>query len=124
MSKFEGQITAGMLKPECAGASLRWYEKCPRCGAGRQDNCMDDAAYCAQLVKRGAHAASPSKLWPVASAPQDGTWIIGWAASDSVPYRISWGRNHRGEMTWCSVAGSFVPGYITHWMPMPEVVDA
>jgi hypothetical protein len=41
------------LYPACAGASLRWHEKCPRCGAGRQDNCGDNAAYEAQLRRRG-----------------------------------------------------------------------
>ena len=116
-------MTRDLYRPECAGASLTWHEKCPRCGAGRQDNCGDDLAFCAQLLKRGARIPS-AKLWPIATAPQDGAWIIGWAVSDSSPYRISWGRNHRGELAWCSVAGSFVPGYITHWMPMPEIVDA
>jgi len=54
------------------------------------------------------------------SAPKDGTWILGWAQRDSFPYRVSWGRNHRGALAWCSSAGSFVDGYITHWMPLPE----
>lgn len=110
-----------LFAPECAGASVRWHEKCPRCGAGRQDNCADDLAFYAQLVKRGSRLAPLHKLYPIAIAPTDGTWIIGWAASDSSPYRISWGRNHHGELAWCSAVGSFVPGYITHWMPMPEV---
>lgn len=117
-------MPADLFRPECAGASREWHEKCPRCGARRQDNCGDDHAFYAQLVKRGGRLTPLNKLWPIADAPQDGTWIIGWAASDSSPYRISWGCNHRGELAWCSVAGSFAAGYITHWMPLPDVVDA
>ena len=57
---------------------------------------------------------------PIATAPRDGTWIIGWFARDFSPYRISWGRNHRDVLTWCTSFGSFLDGYITHWMPLPE----
>lgn len=59
-------------------------------------------------------------LRSIATAPKDGTWILGWARQDSAPYRISWGRNHNGILAWCSAAGSFVPGYITDWMPLPN----
>ena len=41
-----------LFRPECAGASLKWHELCPRCGATRRDRCGDDAAYNAQLRKR------------------------------------------------------------------------
>jgi len=53
----------------------------------------------------------------IATAPKDGTWFLGWAQSDSSPYRISWGRNHRGDLAWCTAFGSFIAGYITHWTP-------
>lgn len=43
---------SNLFRPECAGASLKWHEKCPRCGAARSDNCGDDAAYEAQLKRR------------------------------------------------------------------------
>lgn len=52
------------------------------------------------------------------SAPKDGAWILGWESGGSV-YRISWGKNHNDQFAWCSVAGSFVPGAITHWLPLP-----
>lgn len=44
--------------PACAGASLRWHEKCPRCGATRHDDCLSDAAYNAQLARRNKEAAN------------------------------------------------------------------
>ena len=143
-----------LLFPECAGASLHKYEKCPRCGATRQENCLDDAAYKALLIRRNGTvpigpqscptpgacsataiidyqaaeiarlraelAAAEAAAWqPIATAPRDGTWILGWSQRDMQPFRISWGRNHRGDLAWCSVGGSFVDGYVTHWRPTP-----
>lgn len=63
-------------------------------------------------------------LQPIVSAPRDGTWILGWSRQDSAPYRISWGRNHNGQLAWCSAAGSFVCDYITDWMPLPNAPEA
>ena len=60
-------------------------------------------------------------LAPIDTAPQDGTWILGWAEKDSSPYRISWGRNHNNDLAWCTSFASFVPGYITHWMQLPKL---
>jgi len=54
----------------------------------------------------------------ISTAPKDGTWVLGWAERDSSPYRISWGRNHNNRLAWCTAFGSFVDGYITHWMPL------
>ena len=143
-----------LLFPECAGASLHKYKKCPRCGATRKENCLDDAAYKALLIRRNGTvpggqqscptpgacsataiinylaaeiarlraelAAAEAAAWqPIATAPRDGTWILGWSQRDFLPFRISWGRNHRGDLAWCSVGGSFVDGYITHWRPLP-----
>ena len=56
---------------------------------------------------------------PIETAPKDGTWVLGWAQSDSAPYLISWGRNHNGDLLWRTQSFSFVGGYITHWMPLP-----
>ena len=65
-------------------------------------------------------AVEATKVWrPIETAPQDGSWILGWAQSDRSPYGISWGRNHNGTLSWCTQFGSFVRGYITHWMPLP-----
>jgi len=65
-------------------------------------------------------AVGAAKVWrPIETAPQDGSWILGWAQSDRSPYGISWGRNHNGTLSWCTQFGSFVRGYITHWMPLP-----
>lgn len=56
----------------------------------------------------------------IGSAPKDGTWILGWAKSDSAPYRVSWGRTQAGQLAWCTSFASFAEGYITHWAPLPE----
>lgn len=55
---------------------------------------------------------------PIGTAPKDGTWFLGWADNDLLPYRISWARNHRGEMAWCTSFCSLVDGYLTHWRPL------
>ena len=60
-------------------------------------------------------------LEPIGNAPQDGTWILGWSNRDSAPYRVSWGKNHNGELAWCTQTHAFVAGYLTHWMPLPSV---
>lgn len=57
---------------------------------------------------------------PIQTAPKDGTWFLGWAERDSAPFRVSWGRNHRGELAWCTAFAAFVEGYLTHWMPLRE----
>jgi hypothetical protein len=65
-------------------------------------------------------APSPAPMWrPIETAPKDGAWILGWAASDSSPYRISWGINHRGHLSWNTSFATFTDGYITHWQPLP-----
>ena len=61
---------------------------------------------------------------PIETAPKDGSWIMGWAERDSAPYRISWGANHDGRLTWCTAFGSFYDGYITHWTPLPPTGSA
>lgn len=38
---------------------------------------------------------------------------------DSTPYRVSWSRNHNGELNWCTANYSFIRGYITDWFPLP-----
>ena len=58
------------------------------------------------------------------SAPKDGTWFLGLAERDMSPYRISWGRNHRDELGWCTSFSSFTGGYITHWSPWPPLTAA
>lgn len=63
---------------------------------------------------------APAAWQAIETAPKDGTWIMGWAERDSSPYRISWGTNHDGRLTWCTNFGSFYDGYITHWVPLPE----
>lgn len=55
---------------------------------------------------------------PIETAPKDGSWFLAWAQRDSSPYRVSWGRNHNGQLTWCTMFGSFFEGYLTHWKPL------
>lgn len=98
-------------------------------GKLKRDHSWTDASRIAlaQAIREIIDSTEPqggSALRPIETAPHDGTWILGWAKSESAPYRISWGRNHRGDIAWCSACGSFVEGYITHWMPLPEICDA
>jgi hypothetical protein len=68
-----------------------------------------------------ASPAAPSQEgWQaIETAPKDGTWFLAYAARDSAPYRVSWGRNHRGELAWCTQFSSFVEGYLTLWHAVP-----
>jgi hypothetical protein len=83
-------------------------------------NCIgaDMAEFQIERRTRGGGMIEPEQWQPIETAPTDGTWILGWAAKDSSPYRISWGRNHRDHLCWCTTFGSFVEGYITHWQPL------
>lgn len=103
------------------GIAEQQHEHCP---ALEERRARDRAKR--QLTNAIAAALSQAVAqWqPIETAPKDGTWVLGWAQSDSAPYRISWGRNHRGEMSWCTQSFSFVGGYITHWMPLPALPAA
>lgn len=46
-----------LFSPPCAGASLRYYEICRRCGATAVSNCGDAPAYQAQITLRNWHRA-------------------------------------------------------------------
>lgn len=48
-----------LFHPVCAGASTQWHEKCPRCGAKRQDVCGDNPAYIAQANRLSDTRATP-----------------------------------------------------------------
>ena len=52
-----------LFHPECAGASLRYYEICPRCGATVSENCGDDEAFAVQddaIAKACGVATAPA----------------------------------------------------------------
>lgn len=90
---------------------LAYIEKLNR----EEELSREDAQALIDELKRGP-------AWqPLATAPKDGTWILGWAESDRSPYRVSWGRNFDHRLTWCTSFASFHDDYITHWMPMPTV---
>lgn len=73
-----------------------------------------------RLTARIAELEKALTWQPIDTAPKDGTWIMGWASGDLNPSRISWGRNHRNNLSWCTAFCSFVEGYITHWTPLPR----
>lgn len=85
-----------------------------------------DADECSDYMHRVRLTAALRVAWnrrseqwrPIEMAPKDGTWIIARGNDGSV-YRVSWGRNHRNEMAWCSVAGTFVDGYLTAYIACP-----
>ena len=70
-----------LLFPECAGASLHKYEKCPRCGATRQENCLDDAAYKALLIRRNGTVPIGPQSCPTPGACS-ATAIIDYQAAE------------------------------------------
>lgn len=91
----------------------------PFCGCDPYANKVIDT------IEESGIKVTPLDEWqPIESAPRDGAWILGWAQSDSTPYRISWGRNHNNELAWCTSFASFVSGYITHWAPLVPPVAA
>lgn len=91
---------------------------------GLMDGSLD--AWKAVVAKQACRIAELEKAltWqPIDTAPKDGTWIMGWASGDLNPSRISWGRNHRNNLSWCTAFCSFVEGYITHWTPLPRIPE-
>lgn len=97
-----------------------WADKLPAEEEARQhwDNelSMADKAEWRRRVLAYDELTAP--FWcGIEVAPIDGRWILGLGNDGSV-YRISWGRNHNNTMAWCTSFSSFVPGYITHWMPL------
>lgn len=58
----------------------------------------------------------------IASAPKDGTWIIGLSKryGGTEIDRVCWGVTRGGYETWCTREGNYpLPSSITHWMPLP-----
>ena len=59
---------------------------------------------------------------PFDSAPRNGTWIMALQNDGQRAYRVSWGRDHKGEMAWCSTErsfGSFGDGLFCMWTLAP-----
>jgi hypothetical protein len=107
------------FSPRALEAATEAYVK-SRCGGSLPEYCMRDALSAAMAVDGVA-----LQSWQdISTAPKDGTWILGWSDPDKSPYRISWGRNHRNELTWCTNFSSFIEGYITHWQPLPAAPAA
>jgi len=84
------------------------------------DEVENNRAEIDRLTARIAELEKALTWQPIDTAPKDGTWIMGWASGDLNPSRISWGRNHRNNLSWCTAFCSFVEGYITHWTPLPR----
>ena len=71
---------------------------------------------------------------PIATAPKDGTAVLGWSEYMSEPAPLSWGNKRYGQPGWRAVWDGMAvidnqtdfgteyidPDPITHWMPLPH----
>lgn len=103
------------------GADYSGYRECLSCTASGPVASDDSAAIVAWNLRSSPWRPLGEPTPGV--APWDGTWVLGWAKSDSAPYRISWGRNHDGRLSWCTSFASFIDGYITHWQPLAPLPE-
>jgi hypothetical protein len=47
---------------------------------------------------------------PFTSAPRDGRWIIARCNDKSALFYISWGRDRKGELSWCTKTRAYGDG--------------
>ena len=67
--------------------------------------------------------ASPEGWQDMASAPKDGTWLIGHR-SDGTVFRISWGRARDNSLGWCSVNRKHFEDEFDGWIACPQLAAA
>ena len=64
---------------------------------------------------------------PWSTAPRDGRWIVALCNDRQTVHRVSWGRNQRGELRWCTAENSFHSGYgdglFRFWIDWPGEAD-
>jgi hypothetical protein len=72
---------------------------------GRDPTRLNPSAMLASINEALAALDEPqsSGVWqPIETAPKDGTWIIAICNDHSRTYRMSWGKNRKGELCWCT----------------------
>lgn len=63
------------------------------------------------------------KWQPFETAPKDGRWIIARCNDHSMLFYISWGRDRKGELYWCSEFASYGDGLflpLGDWIAAPQ----
>src|SRR3546814_12812868 len=59
-------------------------------------------------------ATPAGEVWQdIETAPKVGPCVPGWAGRAAAPYRISWGRNHYAQLSWCTAFARILAGSST-----------
>lgn len=85
-----------------------------------------DKANAALDAYREAAVMAERDWRPIEDAPKDGTWILAWRPSTSLPIVVRWAKFYRNTEDWGWRGDNDLPYLVTHWtaLPVPPGAEA